>query len=115
MNQRLIPVRCWSCNKPLQLVWDAFRRASVEGEAAEDILFRLGVKRYCCRRMLITQPLALQMPQKREEELDGTPLQPVIIPAPLVPASGMAGEKSEESAVKEESGIMRDEAGVNHL
>lgn len=112
MNQRLIPVRCWSCNKPLQLVWDAFRRASVEGEAPEDILLRLGVKRYCCRRMLITQPLALQLPQKREEELDGMSPPPIILPAPL--PNGMAGEKSEESGVREESGIMR-EAGVNHL
>ena len=94
MNQRLIPVRCWSCNKPLQEIWASFRKASVGGEAPSEILTRLMVKRYCCRRMLLTQPLSLELPQKRDEELDSAfpPAMPPI--SPLI--GGSTGEKSEE-------------------
>ena len=94
MNQRLIPVRCWSCNKPLQEIWASFRKASVGGEAPGEILTRLMVKRYCCRRMLLTQPLSLELPQKREEELDGA-FSPAMSPTPPH-FGGSAGEMSEE-------------------
>ena len=64
MNERLPPVRCWSCNVPLQQTWDAFRARSLEGrQSLEAILGELQVKRYCCRRMLLTQPLPLPTPR----------------------------------------------------
>lgn len=62
MNERLPPVRCWSCNTPLQATWVAYRRRSMEGgETLGAILDSLGVRRYCCRRMLLTQPLSLAL------------------------------------------------------
>lgn len=63
MNERLPPVRCWSCNAPVQPSWDAFRARSLEGRhSLEAILDELQVKRYCCRRMLLTQPLPIPRP-----------------------------------------------------
>jgi len=63
MNERLLPVRCWSCNSPLQQSWDAFRARSLQGRRSlEAILDELQVRRYCCRRMLLTQPLPIPRP-----------------------------------------------------
>ena len=73
MNERLPPVRCWSCNMPLQATWDAYRRRSMEGrETLGAILDSLDVKRYCCRRMLLTQPLSLTLSPPAESGSPGS-------------------------------------------
>jgi len=59
----MIPVRCFTCGKVIADVYEEFRRRTDErarnlqtGESLElgDILDDLGVKRYCCRKMLLT-------------------------------------------------------------
>jgi DNA-directed RNA polymerase subunit N (RpoN/RPB10) len=60
MDQRLLPVRCYSCNKLLQLGWDALRSEARAGVRPDAALDAAGYLRVCCRRMLLTQPIPLQ-------------------------------------------------------
>ncbi len=50
----LIPVRCFTCGAPLGHLWEEFKKRVERGEDPEKVLDSLGVKRYCCRRMLIS-------------------------------------------------------------
>ncbi|MCX6801715.1 MAG: DNA-directed RNA polymerase subunit N [Candidatus Diapherotrites archaeon] len=50
----IVPVRCFSCGK---VVGDAYEKLVKEvknGKKAETALDELGIKRYCCRRMLLS-------------------------------------------------------------
>jgi DNA-directed RNA polymerase subunit N len=49
----IIPVRCFSCGFLVGDKWEDFARRVKEGENAGSVLDSLGVKRYCCRRMLL--------------------------------------------------------------
>lgn len=50
----LIPVRCFSCGKPVAQLWDAYKEKVDSGADPGKVLDSLGLKRYCCRRMLLT-------------------------------------------------------------
>jgi DNA-directed RNA polymerase subunit N len=49
----MIPVRCFSCGQVIGNKWEKFKARVDNGEDPEKVLDELGVKRYCCRRMLI--------------------------------------------------------------
>ncbi len=49
----IIPVRCFTCGKLVGDRWEEFARRIRTGENASDVLDSLGIKRYCCRRMLL--------------------------------------------------------------
>jgi len=51
----MIPVRCFSCGKSLASQYDEFRKRIQNGEKAEKVMDDLGIKRYCCRRMVFSQ------------------------------------------------------------
>ena len=48
----IIPVRCFTCGKLIGDVWEEFAIRIKAGEKAGEVLDSLGIKRYCCRRML---------------------------------------------------------------
>ncbi len=50
----MVPVRCFSCGKLVGDKWDEFVRRVKQGENKGDILDDLGMKLYCCRRMLLS-------------------------------------------------------------
>jgi DNA-directed RNA polymerase subunit N len=51
----MMPVRCFSCGAVVADKWEEYdRRANREKEDAGKVLDDLGVKRYCCRRMFIS-------------------------------------------------------------
>lgn len=50
----IIPVRCFTCGKLIGDKWEEFARRVKTGEDAGDVLDSLGIKRYCCRRMLLS-------------------------------------------------------------
>jgi DNA-directed RNA polymerase subunit N len=50
----IIPVRCFSCGFLVSDKWEDFAKRVKEGEDAGKVLDGLGVKRYCCRRMLLS-------------------------------------------------------------
>ena len=51
----LIPVRCFSCGKPIGHLWEDYKEKTGKGEGPDKVLDKLGVERYCCRRMFISQ------------------------------------------------------------
>ncbi|KYB28470.1 DNA-directed RNA polymerases I, II, and III subunit RPABC5-like Protein [Tribolium castaneum] len=49
----IIPVRCFTCGKVIGNKWEAYL-GLLQAEYTEgDALDALGLKRYCCRRMLL--------------------------------------------------------------
>ena len=50
----IIPIRCFTCGKLIGDKWEEFARRVKMGEDAGDVLDSLGIKRYCCRRMLLS-------------------------------------------------------------
>ena len=50
----IIPIRCFSCGGVVGDKWEDFARRVRDGEDAGKVLDSLGVKRYCCRRMLLS-------------------------------------------------------------
>ncbi|MCY0859062.1 MAG: DNA-directed RNA polymerase subunit N [Sulfolobaceae archaeon] len=50
----IIPVRCFTCGSLIADKWEPFMRRVAAGEDPGKVLDDLGVKRYCCRRMLIS-------------------------------------------------------------
>jgi DNA-directed RNA polymerase subunit N len=51
----MVPVRCFSCGKAIGGLYEAFVKRINNGEKPDKVLDDLGVKRYCCRRMLFAQ------------------------------------------------------------
>ncbi|MDP7282313.1 MAG: DNA-directed RNA polymerase subunit N [Candidatus Undinarchaeales archaeon] len=51
----IIPVRCFSCGKVLGAEYEDYKRRIADGEEPSTVLNELGVERYCCRRMLLSQ------------------------------------------------------------
>jgi DNA-directed RNA polymerase subunit N len=49
----IIPIRCFSCGAVVADKYTAFMERK-EKEKPKDILDSLGVKRYCCRRMILS-------------------------------------------------------------
>jgi len=50
----MIPIRCFTCGKVIGDKWEDFTRRVKNGEKPKDVLDDLGVTRYCCRRMLLS-------------------------------------------------------------
>ena len=49
----IIPIRCFSCNKPIAQLWEQYEEAVEKGADRKDVLDKLKVERYCCRAMLL--------------------------------------------------------------
>lgn len=49
----IIPVRCWSCGKPVSHLWDEYTERTAKGEAKKAVLDSLGLVRYCCRGLFL--------------------------------------------------------------
>ena len=51
----MMPVRCFSCGAVIADRWEEYdARVNKSGEDASKVLDDLGMKRYCCRRMFIS-------------------------------------------------------------
>ncbi|MFI5412906.1 MAG: DNA-directed RNA polymerase subunit N [Candidatus Micrarchaeales archaeon] len=51
----MMPVRCFTCGAVVADKWDDYdKRVNREKEDAGKVLDDMGVKRYCCRRMFIS-------------------------------------------------------------
>jgi len=49
----IIPIRCWSCGKPIGHLWEEYKSRAEKGESRKEILDDLGLQRYCCRAMFL--------------------------------------------------------------
>ena len=54
MCTMMIPVRCFTCGAVVGDKWEEFAKGVEKGENPGKALDRLEVKRYCCRRMLLS-------------------------------------------------------------
>ena len=59
MNRRhtqamIIPVRCFTCGKVVGNKWDSYLELLKADYSEGNALDELGLKRYCCRRMVLT-------------------------------------------------------------
>jgi len=51
----IIPVRCWSCGKPIGHLWEKYKERVAKGETPKTVMDDLGLERYCCRSMFLGQ------------------------------------------------------------
>lgn len=49
----IIPVRCFTCGKPVGHLYEKFKKRIEKGEDGEKVLNDLGLKRYCCRQLFL--------------------------------------------------------------
>lgn len=71
----IIPVRCFTCGKVVADKWEEFKKEVSKGENPAKVLDSLGIRRYCCRRMflsnvnLIEESLKFYVPSKEEGKI----------------------------------------------
>ena len=51
----IIPIRCFSCGKPIAHLWEEYKKLVAEGKEAGKALDELGLERYCCRAVFLGQ------------------------------------------------------------
>ena len=51
----IIPIRCFSCGKPIAHLWEEYKKKIQTGQDANKVLNELGLERYCCRAMFLGQ------------------------------------------------------------
>ena len=49
----IIPIRCWSCGKPIAHLWEEYTERIAKGEEKKKVLDSLGLSRYCCRTLML--------------------------------------------------------------
>ncbi|KAI5171653.1 hypothetical protein NEFER03_0958 [Nematocida sp. LUAm3] len=70
----LIPIRCFTCGKELSSRWEEYTRLCSNTEDKAKVLDQLGLKRYCCRSIMLTtvdvmqKILKFEYPQESKEE-----------------------------------------------
>ena len=55
-----VPVRCFTCGNLVYDKFEEYQNKVKSGEEPSKILDSLGIKRYCCRRMLLTTVETIQ-------------------------------------------------------
>jgi len=50
----LVPVRCFSCGFPVSEYYEQYKDLVAKGKSTKDALNELQIKKYCCRRMLLS-------------------------------------------------------------
>lgn len=48
----IIPVRCFTCNKVIANKWESYTQKKQESKDSNTIFNELGIKRFCCKRMI---------------------------------------------------------------
>jgi DNA-directed RNA polymerase subunit N len=49
----IIPIRCFSCGKPVAHLWEEYKERTAKGEDKRKVLDELGLDRYCCRALFL--------------------------------------------------------------
>ena len=49
----IIPIRCFSCGKPIAHLYESFVDRVAKGEDRKNVLDELGLQRYCCRSIFL--------------------------------------------------------------
>lgn len=51
----IIPIRCFTCGTVVAGAYEAYKQRRAAGEDAKKIMDDLGLVRYCCRRMIVSE------------------------------------------------------------
>jgi len=89
----IIPVRCWTCNKVIGHLWNTYVEQKQQGTSERVILDKLGLKRVCCRRHLITH---IDLIEKQLEYCKPS-VTPVYIEPESTPVKTVSTEKKATS------------------
>ncbi|MFH1683162.1 MAG: DNA-directed RNA polymerase subunit N [Candidatus Woesearchaeota archaeon] len=49
----IIPIRCFSCGKPVGHLWEQYLEKLEKGEDKKKVMDQLGLERYCCRALFL--------------------------------------------------------------
>lgn len=49
----IIPIRCFSCSKPVGHLWEGYKARVEKGEDRKKVMDELGLERYCCRALFL--------------------------------------------------------------
>lgn len=49
----IIPIRCFSCNKPVAHLWEKFNELK-KTTSVKEALDEVGLERYCCRALFVS-------------------------------------------------------------
>jgi len=49
----IIPIRCFTCGKPVSHLWKEFKERTAKGENKGKVMDDLGLERYCCRSLFL--------------------------------------------------------------
>ena len=49
----IIPIRCWSCGKPIGHLWEEYKTQVEKGGDRKKLLDEVGMNRYCCRAVFL--------------------------------------------------------------
>jgi len=60
----IIPIRCFSCGKPIAHLWEKFKNRVEKGEDPKKVLDDLGLERYCCRAVFLGHVDLLELVSK---------------------------------------------------
>lgn len=60
----IIPIRCFSCGKPIAHLWEKFKALVQKGEDPKKVLDELGLERYCCRAVFLGHVDLLEITSK---------------------------------------------------
>jgi len=52
-TKMIIPIRCFSCGKPVGHLWEEYKEQVDRGEAPKKVMDSLGLDRYCCRGLFL--------------------------------------------------------------
>ena len=51
----IIPIRCFSCGKPVGHLWEKYKEKVEKGEEPKKVMEDLGLERYCCKALFLGQ------------------------------------------------------------
>ena len=57
----IIPVRCFSCGKPIGQLWEEYKKRVEQGEKQKKVLDSLGLERPCCRSVFLGQADTIEL------------------------------------------------------
>jgi len=60
----IIPIRCFSCGKPIAHLWEEYKKRVEAGEAPKKVLDELEFERFCCRSMFLGQSDLVELTSK---------------------------------------------------
>ena len=60
----IVPIRCFSCGKPIAHLFEKFKERVEKGEDAKKVLDELGLDRYCCRAVFLGHTDLLELVSK---------------------------------------------------